>query len=914
MLRYSGVDTGSPINAWNVAENDSANASPTAPSVTTTVDDTRIVRLFGSHDNESPFTHPGGHTELVDLETGGFSDTDTSLGVAETTQPTAGATGPASWSLGSSEEWVAYTVALAPAGAQLTLDKSFTGYTDADGSGDISAGDTLNYSFTATNTGGTALTGVSIVDPLPGLSALNCTPLQPATLSAGASLSCTADYVVQTSDVGGSIDNTATADSDQTDPVSSSVSTPVDSPLKIIKTSPGNADENGDGLVSEGDTLTYTIIATNEGAQPLTGVTITDNLLSEISCSATQPASLNPGAQLICSGHYVVDNADVLAEQVTNIATADSDQTPEQTATVTTPVYDPGPLAVGVYYFPLPEYEVYDALTSIYAPACSGAPDPDDPIETESSIAILRDGPWLYYDHWEDGYETILELPQQDSTEVWGNGDCTDGFAPGTTCADPADDYLSAGQVIVLSDSEFAGADGDYRVDGVYDYDGRDKFGASDLISAVKANWASGSETLLAGALEVYPTSKWGREYELPIGQDTGTDRYEYVGATIMARADGTVVDIDTNGDGTIDITQTLDEGESYLVDGGLLVGATISASDSVQVDIITGDVCATYEARFFTLFPTQLWSNSYFNPVGTTDAATEVTLYNPGDTPLNVLVEYWTGTAVDQVIITVPAGATLRYLRYQQPSGSGAHYCSTNGSDPNNATCDSDAVFYAVAAIDATGASQTNDWGFTLVPETSLSQQALVGLGIGQDPTIPQTENSSPVWVTADTLTGVVPGDGTIEVCVDYNNDGGPLTDAATGLTYDIQISINLLDSVTVYDPDGDQTGMFLFICDECDSGLYDCSNQSEVQNDAIIAVAWGQDPSTASGGSPAIDVGTGVPNVPALTTRKSAVLSDDVNGRGGLGCIAVRGQLRQRQHDGGLQRRRGRARERSR
>ena len=136
----------------------------------------------------------------------------------------------------------------------LNLTKDLTGNADEDGNGLVTLGDTLTYTFVASNSGDTPLTNVTIVDPLPGLSALSCTPTQPATLAVGGSMTCTATYVVTAADVtAGVINNTATADSDETPPVDDPEDVPVDSPgLNLTKDLTGNADEDGNGLGDAG--------------------------------------------------------------------------------------------------------------------------------------------------------------------------------------------------------------------------------------------------------------------------------------------------------------------------------------------------------------------------------------------------------------------------------------------------------------------------------------------------------------------------------------------------------------------------------------------------------------------------------------------------------------------------------------
>jgi uncharacterized repeat protein (TIGR01451 family) len=88
----------------------------------------------------------------------------------------------------------------------LTLEKV------ADKESVSTVGETITYTFTATNTGPVPLTGVVITDPLPGLSALSCTPAQPTTLAPGEKLTCTATYKVTQADLdSGAVTNTATA-------------------------------------------------------------------------------------------------------------------------------------------------------------------------------------------------------------------------------------------------------------------------------------------------------------------------------------------------------------------------------------------------------------------------------------------------------------------------------------------------------------------------------------------------------------------------------------------------------------------------------------------------------------------------------------------------------------------------------
>ena len=89
------------------------------------------------------------------------------------------------------------------------------------------AGDIVTYTFVATNTGNTTLTGVTIVDPLPGLETLDfdwSDAEAEGVLAPGDTVRATAEYTLTQSDIdAGIVENTATASGttpDGTTPVS----------------------------------------------------------------------------------------------------------------------------------------------------------------------------------------------------------------------------------------------------------------------------------------------------------------------------------------------------------------------------------------------------------------------------------------------------------------------------------------------------------------------------------------------------------------------------------------------------------------------------------------------------------------------------------------------------------------------
>ncbi len=197
-------------------------------------------------------------------------------------------------------------------------------------------------------------------------------------------------------------------------------------------------------------------------------------------------------------------------------------------------------------------------------------------------------------------------------------------------------------------------------------------------------------------------------------------------------------------------------------------------------------------------------------------------------------------------------------------PASGYAKQVLTNGCGGHFYTVDEEA-FYALSTTDSTGTQLSNnsagqnrtfDWGFTLVPRSSLTPHLLVGLGIGRDPTssVNPNENGSPIWVTT-----VGNGNSNTAVYVDYDAD--PTTGAfvdPSGYRYDLALTLRELELVKVFNPSGDQTGILVYT----------------LEPGVRLAAAWGGDVLTASTSEPGLDMGTGIPPLPEFYATKRSVL----------------------------------------
>ncbi|MEZ5924085.1 MAG: hypothetical protein R3D57_06835 [Hyphomicrobiaceae bacterium] len=183
-----------------------------------------------------------------------------------------------------------------------------------------SSGETINYTITVTNEGNQTLTNVTVSDGF--VSNLVCDP--GASVGPGGTVTCTASHDVTQLEIdgGGPIVNTATADSDQTDPEGAQASVAVtQSPeLSITKLASPTT------VSSSGETINYTITVTNEGNQTLTNVTVSDGFVSNLVCDPG--ASVGPGGTVTCTASHDVTQLEIDGGgPIVNTATADSDQT-----------------------------------------------------------------------------------------------------------------------------------------------------------------------------------------------------------------------------------------------------------------------------------------------------------------------------------------------------------------------------------------------------------------------------------------------------------------------------------------------------------------------------------------------------------------------------------------------------------
>jgi uncharacterized repeat protein (TIGR01451 family) len=199
------------------------------------------------------------------------------------------------------------------------------------------AGEVIEYTITVTNTGNVSLTGYTISDPL--LDGFGTLSGPSETLTADGILEVdeiwtfTGSYTVTQEDIDSlgtlepdnddlgepDIDNTVTVEFNEAGPQSDSEDVPLlyDPHISLVKTGTFN-DEDGDGFADVGETISYQLVATNDGNVTLYNVVLDDALFDLPTGSLSGPTELygadgvmEVGDAFTWTGTYALTQADL---------------------------------------------------------------------------------------------------------------------------------------------------------------------------------------------------------------------------------------------------------------------------------------------------------------------------------------------------------------------------------------------------------------------------------------------------------------------------------------------------------------------------------------------------------------------------------------------------------------------------
>ncbi len=207
--------------------------------------------------------------------------------------------------------------------AGLAIKKTGT-LNDLDGDNLIDLGETITYSFVVRNTGNVTLTNVTVNDAMLAGAGVSVSP-GPQTLVPGGTTTFTATYEPPQDAIdAGMVSNTATAKGNNPDgaEVESTPDTAIVPPdrtagLTIDKVGTLQ-DQDGDGLVDPGETISYTFLVKNTGNVTLKDVTVEDPKVKVVE----GPQTLAPGGTFTFHASYTPSQEEIDAGQIVNTAVA----------------------------------------------------------------------------------------------------------------------------------------------------------------------------------------------------------------------------------------------------------------------------------------------------------------------------------------------------------------------------------------------------------------------------------------------------------------------------------------------------------------------------------------------------------------------------------------------------------------
>ncbi|MGI6137491.1 MAG: Ig-like domain-containing protein [Candidatus Hydrogenedentales bacterium] len=581
-------------------------------------------------------------------------------------------------------------------------------------------------------------------------------------------------------------------------------------------------------VTSEHHAMTDTIFANNDTVTAMQGVPVSFNVLDNDLCDI-DPNSItithNPVGGFVQVGAggemtYVSFGAylgeDSISYQVCSPAPVVCvDATVN--ITVTEALDNPCYLANKnhTFYLPFPENDTQ--LRQSLLSAGSNNDDMSSGVRTILAVSVPYPKTAIVYDHWEDGYEADINAPLQPTTEIWGDGDLTNGVAPGYP-----DDLIPPGGYIII-DETFA-----WTRTGLQ-YDGKDKIFSTSYIAVSKVSGAASRFAVQNVKTNVSDISRFGQFFILPFGEDVTagpTTVFRYTGLFVRAAEDGTIVELDYDGDGVTDVSQSLNEGEVWFYNGqasspgnmsndtnkaiDIKAGARVLSNKAVGVDLVFGGI-DNYGTRNIPVLPGKFNGASYVSPVYSTDSSAPAVAYfvNPNADPITIHWKRHSGSPLTGSF-TVPADNGITF--FNMDVATGTEFISSAGES-----------FTAVTIIDADTNGSAFDWAFNMIPEHRLTPMAAVAWAPGSSNL---SANYAPVWVSASQATTVyVKYDGNITA-------GDPNQISPCGAHYDNFYVVDALESLLIYNSTNDNSGMIVYNCDNIP-----------------LAAVWGQRP---FGGTP--------------------------------------------------------------
>ena len=487
-----------------------------------------------------------------------------------------------------------------------------------------------------------------------------------------------------------------------------------------------------------------------------------------------------------------------------------------------------------VFYMPFSENEARIALDS-----STNQVMPSNNVRTVISMKMPYPGMTIVWDEWEDGYELNALNPLQATTKVWGDGNPYNGIAPGY-----ATDIIPAGGSIVLDNTIPTNP----RVSTNFFYDGKDKVTSSGQITVTQVCGEPSIMAVQCMKTNVSAVQDYGTSFTIPAGQNFPTQDFAYTALFIRAAQNNTVVKIDKDNNGTLETIATLNEGQVLHLDGGVLSGATIAATDKIGVELHFGGN-DNYSSRDVPIFPATWYSNTYYSPVPTTGSATAikdtnvVMLYNSLNRPISI---NWSSGAPANGTVVLAAKTAVRFPMALSSTSSYKFVNPTGESFTAIQVCDSYTPGFAT-----TGGNKGSDydWSFNLISEARLTDFATVAWAPGS---IDATTNDNPIWITPSL------NNTPIYVKWDGKVSGTSGLLSPCGLRYDSTFTLNTLKYATLRDNrDKDQSGLAVFTC-----------------NGAKLAAVYGEDASTAVVASPSWDVGS---TIQPFCKQKLILANDD-------------------------------------